>query len=406
MKKAGSRFIIMAVVFLLLMGALIYQLSTLTIASGEELSTEASDRMTREVEIKGVRGRILDRNGVVLAYSETCYDVQFFRDPEKRSTNDSALYTEALIRAIEIIEAGGGSTIDTSYITMNEEGELVYDWGVTSESAVKARYKNFIDAMGVKISEENLSDMSKWPTAEYMYNYLRRSWQIPEELPFEDAVKVISIRQEVLLNNYRAYQPVTIAYDVSMDVVSQIDMLSDELPGLQTTQSTTRVYPRGMTASHILGYLSRNANTVSVGTLDAMGYEREDYEEFIQLDEDGKEVVNMIKLGYSYDDMIGVSGVERTMEAYLTGAIDARQGTQVIEVNKYGSMIRELSESSPSDGNDVMLTIDVDLQQVTEKALEDLIADISALQEDRIANPEKYNLKPNKYIEATQGRTN
>lgn len=406
MKKVSSRFIIMAVVFLILMGALIYQLSTLTIASGEELSTEASDRMTREVEIKGVRGRILDRNGVVLAYSETCYDVQFFRDPEKRTTNDSALYTEALIKAIEIIEESGGTTIDTSYITMNEEGELVYDWGVTSESAIKARYKNFIDAMGINISEENIDDMSKWPTAEYMYNYLRRSWQIPEELPFEDAVKVISIRQEVLLNNYRAYQPVTIAYDVGMDVVAQIDMLSEELPGLQTTQSTTRVYPRGTTASHILGYLSRSANTVSVSTLDAMGYERSDYEEYIELDENSSEVVNMIKMGYSYDDMIGVSGVERTMEAYLTGAIDARQGARVIEVNKYGSMIRELSESSASDGNDVMLTIDVDLQQVTEKALEDLITDISTMQKDRIANPEKYNLKANKYIEATQGREN
>jgi hypothetical protein len=36
--------------------------------------------------------------------------------------------------------------------------------------------------------------------------------------------------------------PVTIAYNVSMDVVAELDMRQSELPGIETKQSTSRVY--------------------------------------------------------------------------------------------------------------------------------------------------------------------
>lgn len=156
-----------------------------------------------------------------------------------------------------------------------------------------------------KIEDKSKWDTSTWPTAEEAYTKLRALWFIPEDLSFEDANKVISIRQEVLLNNYRAYEPITIAYDVSMEVVAEIKLRADELTGLQTSQSTTRVYPRGTTAAHILGYLGRTAT-----------------EEMVK------------EKGYSYDDYIGVSGIEYTMEEYLTGSTNQRKGERVLEKTK------------------------------------------------------------------------
>ena len=103
----------------------------------------AENRSTRTTILKGTRGRILDRNGIVLAYDETCYNVQFQRDPDNRTEYYSAKYTESLIKAIKIIEAGGGTIINTSYIQMNDEGELYYDWGVEDEEVQKKRYYNF-----------------------------------------------------------------------------------------------------------------------------------------------------------------------------------------------------------------------------------------------------------------------
>ena len=62
-------------------------------------------------------------------------------------------------------------------------------------------------------------------------------------------------------------------------------------------------------------------------------------------------------LGYSADDYIGVSGVESTMESYLTASTSARKGSKTVEINKNLSTVRELDYESPSDGDDVMLTI-------------------------------------------------
>ena len=415
MKRPIGRFLIFAVVLLAMMGALIYRLGTLTIAEGDAWAEEATGRKIRSIAVKGQRGRILDRNGVVLAYSETCYDVEFLRDADNRTVYDSAVYTESLIKAIDIIERSGGHTIDTSYLAMNEDGEIVYSWGVTSESAIRARFKNFAEAIGLNIGRRDQNyidypgdsskwDLSKWPTAEYVYNYLRRTWFIPEEYTFEQANKIISIRQEVSLNNYRAYQPITIAHDVDFAVVAEIKQHSNELVGVQVSQSTTRIYPRGMTAAHIVGDLSRTVDTVSVNTLLSTGYTLEELEPLYKYetttdeegntvpkrdengdiiyvyDDAGNHVIDMTAssgLSYAYSDYIGVSGIESTMEAYLTGATKPHQGVREVEINKNGSVIRELSQTTATNGSDVQLTIDIELQAVCEAALENLVNNIA-----------------------------
>ncbi len=395
MKKPAFRFILLFLATLLLMGALIYRLGQLTIVEGSAWAASAEQRSTKTLAVKGERGRILDRNGVVLAYDETCYNVQFLRNADNRTSYDSAVYTESLIKAIDIIESRGGSTIDTSYIVMGEDGQLAYDWRVKSEAAIKARYKNFCDAMDLTIRDQNFIDypddpsswdLSKWPTAQYAYNYLRRSWYIPEEYTFEQAKKIISIRQEVNLNNYRAYEPITIAYDVSEEVVSEIMEHSDELVGVQIAQSTTRIYPRGTLAAHILGYMQQTAGKTSVSALLNLGYTEQELEPYYLKDGEGKYVYSetgehMIdmtgKMGYSFDDFLGVSGVEATMEAYLTGATKPHQGTREVEINMNGRVIRRLSETPAVNGDDVVLTIDAEFQAVAQKALETLIAKVA-----------------------------
>jgi len=402
MKKPTVRFILLALVVMLLMGALVYRLGQLTIVEGSAWAASAERRSMKTVAVKGERGRILDRNGVVLAYDETCYNVQFLRDADNRTSYDSAVYTESLIKAIDIIESRGGTTVDTSYIVMGEDGELTYDWRVKSDAAIKARYKNFCEAMGLTIRDQNYIDdqndvenpndpsswdLSKWPTAQYAYNYLRRVWYIPEEYTFDQAKKIISIRQEVNLNNYRAYEPITIAYDVSEEVVSEIMEHSDELVGVQVSQDTTRIYPRGTLAAHILGYMQQTAGKVSQSALLGLGYTSEELAPYYLKDDEGKYVyaengeymIDMTgEMGYSFDDFVGVSGVEATMEAYLTGATKPHQGTLEVEINMNGSVIRRLSETPATNGNDVMLTIDAEFQAVAQKTLENLIAKVAA----------------------------
>ncbi|MDL2234526.1 hypothetical protein LJC07_00025 [Christensenellaceae bacterium OttesenSCG-928-L17] len=390
--KPRWRFAIMGIIVLAMMAALIGQLAKLTLAQGEEYAEAAASRSTRTVYTTSTRGRILDSNGIPLAYDETSYNVQFTRDPERRDENSSAIYTESLLRAIAIIEACGYSTIDTSYIYWNENtNAFAYNFRVESESGKKARYKNFLDAIGE--TPKNLDDMSTWLSAEDAYNEMRRMWKIPTSLPMEDALKVISIRQEINLNQYRAYEPITIAYNVSMETVARLDMISEELDGISTTQSTSRVYPWGETASHIVGYLSRQVSDEATETsLQRLGYTQEEYKDYYVFNEDGTHktnengtnLVRMTGMGYSYNDYIGVEGVERTMEKYLTASTSAQRGTKTLEVNKIQVVTREIETTSATAGNDVMLTVDLALQQVVEQALQHSIDYIREVEEAKI----------------------
>jgi len=391
MKKHLSRFVAMGIVMAIMMGALIWQLGQLTIVQGESYAEAAASRSTRTVYEKGARGSILDRNGIVLAYDETSYNIEFYRDPEKRTNRDRALYTESLLEAIKIIEAGGGQIIDSCYIQRDEEtGEIFYEWGVTNPDYVAARFKNFREGMGFTAEkDQNIS-------AEEAYRRLRISWQIPTDLPFEDAVKLMSIWQEVALNGYRSYMPITIAYNVPMEVVAQIEMRKSELRGVQTQKSTKRVYPRGTTAAHILGYLSRQVtDKMDPAELERLGFTKEDYQNAINSDG----TVDMTQMGYSYGDYIGVAGVERTMESVLTSSTKNRLGTKLVETNMHGTIIREMDEQPYSNGNDVMLTIDLPLQEVTEAALKEAIETIQAYEIAHMNNPDNIDdylkLRPN-----------
>ena len=141
-KKPLSRLVIIAALLIAMMGTLLFQLFRVTIAQGAAFAEEAGSLSSRTVVTKGKRGDILDRNGLVLAYDEACFNVEFLRDANNRTDYYSAVYTEALIKAIRIIEDGGCSVIDTSYICMDENGQIYYDFGVTSETFIKSRYRN------------------------------------------------------------------------------------------------------------------------------------------------------------------------------------------------------------------------------------------------------------------------
>ena len=374
--KLNTRIFLLIAIFVVMLGVLLVFLDKLTIRETEAYS--AAVQQTTEVTTyqSGSRGTITDRNGVVLAYDETTYNVLFYRDPSNRTPIDSARYTHSLIEAIRIIEEGGGKTIDTFYINMLSDGTFVYDFRTTSESVAASRKRNFVDACN--FSNKDLS-------AEEAYLILRDSWCIPDEMPFDEAKKIMSIRQEAVMNSYRAFEGVRIAYDVSLAVVTELDMASERLTGIMTEKSSYRVYPYGHTASHIVGYLSKQVTRDMTG----IGYS---YADFAPFDAKQTETNSMLDLGYSYNDLVGIAGVEKTMEAYLSPHLYGRLGTTRILKNKRGAIVEVLDSTQPTDGMDVQLTIDIELQQVCERALRHNIEETRKKQEQRIrADYAKYS---------------
>lgn len=339
-KKFKVRFIIAIIVVVSLCVSLITQVGALTLTQGDELSSVSATKILRSVSVDGARGDITDANGIPLAYDQTSYDVQVLRDPSKNTYTDRAYFTDIFMKAINIIEKNGGKIIDTFNIIRDENGDFKFNFGDISQDASEKREKNWRTNMYVNVTSD----------PGLIYQDLRDRYRIPENTSYEDARKLLSIWQEIQLSSYRAYQPVTAAKNVDQTTVAEIEEHANELDGIQVASSTKRVYPKSDIAAHIVGYTGKMS--------------------------DQDKISSMLDKGYTQDDSIGITGIESSMEDYLTGNTTDRQGKTTYEVNSLGKVIKEVGSEPATKGDSVMLTIDLQLQLQVEKALKDNIEQV------------------------------
>lgn len=131
---------------------------------------------------------------------------------------------------------------------------------------------------------------------------------------------------------------VRIARGLSPAQVTALAEYSHDLKGVQVEAEAVRNYPYGDLAAHVLGYTGEMS------------------------DEDLKARENE---GYRLGDVIGQMGVEAAFEPQLRG----EWGGQQVEVDGVGRVLRVLEEKPTRAGDDVQLTIDLDLQRAVEQAL-------------------------------------
>lgn len=136
---------------------------------------------------------------------------------------------------------------------------------------------------------------------------------------------------------FSPYKPVPVAEDVPEEIVVYLGEHRHEFPGVEATQLTERSYPNGNLAAHLLGYVGE----INEAELDDR------------------------KGDYRQGDSIGKSGVERSYEPFLRG----EPGLTKLEVDAHGHVLQTLSERPPEQGSDVQLTIDLDIQRLTEESL-------------------------------------
>jgi penicillin-binding protein 2 len=165
------------------------------------------------------------------------------------------------------------------------------------------------------------------------------------------------------------YNPVE-ARPVAMDVTEELEVYllerHDEFPAVDVRREAVRVYPYGNLAAHVLGYVGRineDEHAARMGTDD--------------------EPIDAEK-PYERDDSIGKTGVELQYENELRGT----PGVQTLQVDARGEPIRTLDYEPPVPGNDIQLTIDIDVQKLTEEAL------VRGLERARTITPDGDSLAP------------
>jgi len=160
----------------------------------------------------------------------------------------------------------------------------------------------------------------------------------------------------------QAYVPIT--EDVSEDAEIYLAERAERFPGVVVERTAVRVYPYGKVAVHLLGYVGEinedelvERGGVVPGTEDTTTTTTTAQEAAAPEVPEGKE--------YELGDSIGKTGVERSYEADLRGV----PGKRTIEVNAQGNLVDVVSLDPPEPGDDVWLTVDVDLQAHAERLL-------------------------------------
>ena len=122
-----SRTFVLILVFCVLTGVLVQRVFYLQIVSGQEYLDDYTLKIQKTKEVQGTRGRILDRNGVVLADNRLAYSVTLEDNGVYDTTAEkNEVINETIGRVIDIVEANGDSIISNFKIVLNDNDEYEY----------------------------------------------------------------------------------------------------------------------------------------------------------------------------------------------------------------------------------------------------------------------------------------
>jgi penicillin-binding protein 2 len=149
------------------------------------------------------------------------------------------------------------------------------------------------------------------------------------------------IEEKIKLQQYRLFEPVIIVRDIPWELVVKLEENRKILPGVTVTVEPLRSYPEADLAGHVLGYI-HSINAEELAGSDA---------------------------NYSINSLIGKAGIEKQYEKELRG----RDGARRVEVDAKGRPIRELLTMEPTPGNNLYLTLNLELQKVLEKSMDQVL---------------------------------
>lgn len=139
----------------------------------------------------------------------------------------------------------------------------------------------------------------------------------------------------------RSFLPISVANNLDWETFSNVNVNMPDLPGIQPDVGTSRFYPERELAAHLIGYVG----SVNVEEVAA------DSDPLLELP----------------DFKIGKNGIEKVLDDKLRGSA----GNTKVEVNVLGRVIRELSRQDSVAGEDVRLTIDLEIQKFAANRVRD-----------------------------------
>lgn len=308
----------------LLFSTLIIRFYSLQIIGYDVYEEQVRASVERIVELPTIRGLIFDRYGRPLAVNKPTHTLQYDQKVKLKDNDLNAL----LLEVIQVIETEGGSLVNNVPISLTEPFKFTSDTKGISRFIYTIPYQN----------EVHRRELLTYTAPELM-SYLKQRFKISSKYSEEEARKIIALRSEIYAYSFKQYQLVQLAEGLSDEAVTLFEEQYKRFPGMSIEIAAVRYYPEGEITSNIIGYTRRITEA--------------QYKE-------------MKDLGYNETDSVGQMGIEKSMEQDLKG----EKGKEIVEIDNMGKRVSTIMRELPVQGNDVFLTIDLELQKATYNSIE------------------------------------
>lgn len=268
--------------------------------------------------LKAPRGEILDCYGRQIAINRDGYNIVFNKAYVKENLNDVIL---TLVNLMQTHSAEWKDELPMSLIA-----PYGYKEGEDTEKLIKEL------------------ELAHYATAENCFNEMVERYEL-EEYSKDDQRKIMGIRYSMELNDFSISYPFTFAEDISTELMRKVSESAFLLDGVSVEVVPFREYTDTSLAVNLIG---------SVGPI--FKEEWEDYK----------------AKGYSYNDKVGKSGIEKWGEEYLRG-ID---GEITYKLDAKGNIISKEVTKEPIAGKTIMLTLDKNMQRKAQDSLERTILNL------------------------------
>jgi penicillin-binding protein 2 len=308
LKKNDPQLRVVAMVILAGLGVLLGGLWWVQVVSARAYQANLETQSFRTVRIPAVRGRIFDGNGAVLAENQPAYNVSLYLE-ELRKPFDQA-YLKAAARARAALKERA-----------DEEQKKL------NRKLTKAERKQFI--LGSQ-QRELLREQTRFEVASNFIAQISERIQQPLSLDATNFERHYETRLAL---------PFPVMQNLSSSQIARLEEQTTSALGVDLDVQSTRVYPYGTAAAHILGSLRRDDSSA-----------------------EGEDAF----FSYRLPDYRGMVGIEAGFDRQLRGTAGAKS----VLVNNVGYRQTENVWSPAAAGQNVVLTIDLRVQQAAEHALQ------------------------------------
>ncbi len=321
-KGNKGRYIFLLILLILVVIGFAVRLFNWQILNSDYYNQTAVTTSSYKVNTEAIRGEIFDVNGMELAVNITNYKVTI-----------NALYmkdkdlNKAIVKLVNLIEGGGEKWIDVLPIYTETDGSYAFSPDKEDEIAALK-------------SKDNLN-MNSYATAEECMARLIEKYECSDYNKKQQR-DIISVRYNMQQSGYNRSNPYTFAEGISENMML---ILSENFPsstGVAVETTATRTYVNGTVAPHLVGITGKIS--------------QDEYEE-------------LKNSGYSYNDIIGKSGIESALESNLRGTA----GYKRYEVSSNGEKVKVIDMVNAQPGDSVYLTIDAKYQKTAQRILQEAV---------------------------------